>query len=103
MTKTFAIESNGFLEKTACYINGQQVGGLKEVFINIDEAGIFKYEMVHKLSEKIKNNQQATDIENMALTGILSTQLIYYQYITRKKFRPQAGELKNCRTFIDIT
>lgn len=36
---TLAIESNGRIEKTAVYYNGEQVGGLKEIFLNIDEDG----------------------------------------------------------------
>ncbi len=38
---TFAIESNGRIEKTAVYYNGDQIGGLKEIFINLDEEGTF--------------------------------------------------------------
>jgi len=37
----FAIESNGRLEKTAIYFNGEQIGGVKEVFLNLDEDGTF--------------------------------------------------------------
>lgn len=69
----------------------------------INEAGIFKYDMVQKLTEKISTNQQATEFENMALAGILSTQLLYHQYISAKRFRPESSELKNCFTFIDLT
>ncbi len=36
---TLAIESNGRIEKTAVYYNGEQIGGLKEIFLNIDEDG----------------------------------------------------------------
>jgi hypothetical protein len=38
---TFAIESNGRLEKTAVYYNGEQIAGLREIFIDIDEDGAF--------------------------------------------------------------
>lgn len=38
---TFTIESNGRLEKTALYFNGEQIGGVKELFINMDENGTF--------------------------------------------------------------
>ncbi len=38
---TFAIESNGRLDKTAIYYNGSQLGGIKEVFLNINEDGAF--------------------------------------------------------------
>ena len=36
-----AIESNGRLEKTAVYINGGQVRGIKELFLNLDENSTF--------------------------------------------------------------
>ncbi|TAL69150.1 MAG: hypothetical protein EPN82_07545 [Bacteroidetes bacterium] len=38
---TFAIESNGRIEKTVVYFNGQQLGGIKEIFLNLDEEGTF--------------------------------------------------------------
>ncbi len=38
---TLGIESNGRLEKTAVYYNGEQVAGIKELFLNIDEDGTF--------------------------------------------------------------
>ncbi len=37
----FAIESNGRLEKTAVYMNGEQMRGIKEIFFNLDENGTF--------------------------------------------------------------
>ena len=37
----FAIESNGRIEKTAVYYNGEQVAGVKEVFLNLGEDGTF--------------------------------------------------------------
>ncbi len=38
---TFSIESNGRIEKTAIYFNGEQLSGIKEVFLNLDEEGSF--------------------------------------------------------------
>src|SRR5687768_1779073 len=38
---SFSIESNGRLEKTAVYFNGEQLGGVREVFLNLDEDGTF--------------------------------------------------------------
>lgn len=38
---TFGIESNGRLEKTAIYFNGETLGGIKEIFLNLDEDGTF--------------------------------------------------------------
>ena len=36
-----SIESNGRIERTAVYIGNEQVGGIKELFLNIDEEGSF--------------------------------------------------------------
>ncbi|MGB9771133.1 MAG: hypothetical protein ACPLX7_04045 [Candidatus Kapaibacteriota bacterium] len=36
-----SIESNGTIELTAVYYNGQQVGGLNELFLNLSEDGTF--------------------------------------------------------------
>ncbi|MCU0330235.1 MAG: hypothetical protein MUC47_04555, partial [Candidatus Kapabacteria bacterium] len=37
----FTIESNGRIEKTAIYYNGDQLAGVREIFLNIDEEGTF--------------------------------------------------------------
>lgn len=37
----FTIESNGLLEKTAIYYNGEQLRDVKEIFFNLDETGVF--------------------------------------------------------------
>lgn len=37
----FEIESNGMIEDTLIHINGRQISGLKEIFVNIDEDGTF--------------------------------------------------------------
>lgn len=37
----FEIESNGLIENTVIYYNGQQIVGIKEIFLNLDEDGTF--------------------------------------------------------------
>jgi hypothetical protein len=37
----FSIEGNGRIERTALYFNGQQLDGVREVFVNITEDGEF--------------------------------------------------------------
>lgn len=39
--KELTVESNGRLGKTAIYLNGEQLAGLKELFLNLDEDGTF--------------------------------------------------------------
>jgi hypothetical protein len=38
-----------------------------------------------------------TEMENMALAGIISSQLIYHQYILKDNFRPSISQLNNCQ------
>jgi hypothetical protein len=38
---SFSIESNGRIENTNIYFNGEQLGGVREVFLNLDEDGTF--------------------------------------------------------------
>ena len=47
----FSIESNGRIEKTAVYYNGEQIGGIKEVFLNLDEDGAFDAVIQYKGSD----------------------------------------------------
>ncbi|MCX6154545.1 MAG: hypothetical protein NT007_10330 [Candidatus Kapabacteria bacterium] len=49
---TFSIESNGRLEKTALYLNGETISGVKEVFLNIDEDGAFDAVIQYEGSDK---------------------------------------------------
>jgi hypothetical protein len=43
-----------------------------------------------------------TEMENMALSGIISTQLLMHQYVLRDSFRPVFKELKNPRIFNEV-
>jgi hypothetical protein len=36
---SFSIESNGRIEATTVYYNGEQLGGVREIFLNLDEDG----------------------------------------------------------------
>lgn len=38
---SFSIESNGRIETTTVYLNGEQLGGVREIFLNLDEDGTF--------------------------------------------------------------
>jgi len=59
--------------------------------------GLFNYDAVRKLIHKISTAELVTEVENMALAGIISTQLLYHQYILKDNFRPQVSRLNNCR------
>ncbi|MBN1789451.1 MAG: asparagine synthase (glutamine-hydrolyzing) [Bacteroidales bacterium] len=63
----------------------------------IRQTGLFAYPAVQKLMDKITSGTLVTEIDNMALSGILSTQILYHQYISKDGFRPNALSLENCR------
>ena len=50
----------------------------------IDEYGIFDSSITSTLIEKIKSTGQASEVENMAITAIISTQLFYQFFILGK-------------------
>jgi asparagine synthase (glutamine-hydrolysing) len=64
---------------------------------DINKTGIFAYSLVDRLLKKISSGELVTEVENMALAGIISTQLIYHQYIFKDNFRPLIEPLTNCR------
>lgn len=63
----------------------------------IRQTGIFSFPSVQKLINKVSSGGLVTEMENMALAGIISTQILYHQYIIKDNFRPQISELSNCR------
>ncbi len=65
--RTLGIESNGRIEKTAIYINGEQIAGIKELFLNLDEDGTFDAIIQYEGSDKqIYNKSVFSDyLENI--------------------------------------
>ena len=64
---------------------------------DINLTGMFSYNTVQKLQNKITAGALVTEMENMALSGIISSQLIYHQYILKDSFRPSVSKLNNCK------
>jgi asparagine synthase (glutamine-hydrolysing) len=64
---------------------------------DINKTGMFSYDALQKLLKKISTGELVTEMENMALAGIISTQLIYHQYVLKDNFRPSIPQLINCR------
>ena len=64
---------------------------------DINQTGLFSYSSVQRLLDKISLGEMVTEMENMALSGIISSQLIYHQYILKDSFRPVSAQLGNCR------
>lgn len=63
----------------------------------IIRSGLFHYPSVEKLIKKISDGPLPTEMENMALAGILSSQLLYHQYILKDSYIPSGRNLADCR------
>jgi asparagine synthase (glutamine-hydrolysing) len=70
---------------------------LSEKDINL--TGLFSPIAVTKLLERIFTGDLVTEMENMALSGIISSQLLYHQYILKDSYRPSSSSTipDNCR------
>ncbi len=53
----------------------------------ITKAGIFDNDKVNLLIQKAENNQTLSELDNMALAGIISTQLLHNHFVNYKKLR----------------
>ncbi len=49
----------------------------------LGRTGIFNTNMVQSLMRKVRQSNRASETENMAITAIISTQILYYQFIDR--------------------
>lgn len=63
----------------------------------INEFQIFNVDLVRNLLDRIKRNTNVTEIDNMALAGILSTQIIQDFYINKNEPYKRSGLKSNCR------
>ena len=77
-------------------------GYLKDILSDntIRNAGIFDPDNVTKLQEKMRSGQNSSEMDNMALTGIISTQLLYDLFIANKRDLP-GKEPRNCKIIHD--
>ncbi|WP_319480715.1 asparagine synthase (glutamine-hydrolyzing) [uncultured Draconibacterium sp.] len=77
---------------------GEHVPGYVKSELNkkaLQSTGIFNYESVSKLLNKMTINREHSEVDNMALTAILSTQLLHKLFI--KEFRHlNINELISC-------
>ncbi len=65
--RTVAIESNGLIERTAVYINGQCIGGIRELMIHLSEDGDFDSVITYKGTDgQIRTKELLVDyLENL--------------------------------------
>ena len=83
--RTLSIESNGRLDKTAVYINAEQVGKIKELFLNLDENGTFDAILTYENKNgTISTKQLFTDYLDDVSTEYIDP-TIYANYFTGAK------------------
>jgi asparagine synthase (glutamine-hydrolysing) len=62
----------------------------------ITSAGIFDPNMVSQLNAKMRSKRSVSEIDNMAITGILSTQILYNLFVKRGRHPISDADLVNC-------
>jgi asparagine synthase (glutamine-hydrolysing) len=64
-----------------------------------NKVGVFNYNSFRNIISKIEKSGTASEIENMLLTSIISTHLLYYQFIEKHNEDFQRGTLRNLKIF----
>lgn len=65
------------------------------------KAGIFNPDSVASLTEKIEKTGIASEVDNMALTAVISTHLLYHQFIENNNSEYEREELRNLKIVED--
>jgi asparagine synthase (glutamine-hydrolysing) len=60
-------------------------------------AGIFNHDSISAMISKIEKTGISTEVDNMVLTSVISTHLLYYQFIENNNDEFQAEELRNLK------
>ena len=63
----------------------------------VKTAGIFNPESVQALLKNMKSGNRVSEVDNMALTGIISTQLLHEQFVQGKRLKPSNRKPFNCK------
>jgi asparagine synthase (glutamine-hydrolysing) len=66
------------------------------------KAGIFNYESVSGLISKIEKTGVSSEVDNMVLSSIISTHLLYYQFIENRNEEFKPRDLSNLRIISDF-
>jgi asparagine synthase (glutamine-hydrolysing) len=65
------------------------------------ETGIFDHGSISAMISRIEKTGTASEVDNMALTAVISTHLLHYQFIENHNEEFQRAELKNLRIIED--
>ncbi len=90
------IKSAFFLKDSPDYIKEM----LSPTYFN--EVGVFNFDSVSKLLLKIERTGSSSEVDDMVLSSVISTHLLYYQFIEKHFENFPQGRLKNLKTINDI-
>ncbi len=68
----------------------------------ITKSGIFSFESISSMLSKIEKTGTASEVDNMALTAIISTHLLHHQFIENHNEEFQNPPLKNLKVIEDL-
>jgi asparagine synthase (glutamine-hydrolysing) len=66
------------------------------------KAGVFNYNSVAELISRIEKTGVSSEIDNMILSSVISTHLLYYQFIENHNEEFKTGDLKNLKIINDL-
>jgi asparagine synthase (glutamine-hydrolysing) len=66
-----------------------------------NKAGIFNYDSLSAMQNKIEKTGTASEMDNMVLTAVISTHLLYHQFIENHNAEYQNGKLNNLKIIED--
>jgi hypothetical protein len=66
------------------------------------KVNIFNFDSIAGLISKIEKTGVSSEIDNMVLSSVISTHLLYYQFIENKNEEFKPRELRNLKIVNDI-
>ena len=67
-----------------------------------NKAGVFNFDSVSKLLLKIEKTGASSEVDDMVMSSVISTHLLYYQFIEKHFEDLPQGRLKNLKIVDDI-
>jgi hypothetical protein len=84
--RAVTVESNGRLEKTAVYVGGEQLAGIRELLIHLDEDGTFDAYLEYEGSDGVVRNKE-----------------VFGEYLEGLRTRPPAFSEEEARSLRRLT
>jgi len=67
-----------------------------------EKAGIFSYSSIANLLQKIEKTGNSSEVEDMVLASVISTHILYNQFIERNDKNLLTGELNKLKIIDDL-